>query len=52
VLLYFYGWADPAKKKKSGPGLGFQPGPIVVPKGVFGKTHPYAMTIIFMPILV
>jgi hypothetical protein len=35
------GGLDPTQKK-SGPGLGFRPSPIVFSKGVFGKTHPYA----------
>jgi hypothetical protein len=35
------GGLDPTQKK-SGPGLGFRPSPIVFSKGVFRKTHPYA----------
>jgi hypothetical protein len=45
---------DPAPKKKSGPGLGFRPSrpKFLFAKGVFGKTHPYALAIILMPILI
>jgi len=45
---------DSAPPKRSKPGLGFRPNrpKSVFAKGVFGKTHPYALAIIFMPILV
>ena len=48
------GWArlSPNKKEWVGSGLEAQPAQSVFVKGVFGKTHPYALAIIFIPILV
>jgi len=49
------GWAGLSplpKKKRSWPGLGFRPSrpKSVFAKGLFGKTRPYALVIIFMSI--
>jgi len=45
---------DPAqclKKRVGWFGLLAQPAQIVSAKGVFGKTHPYALSIYFIPLL-